>query len=43
MAPRALVELLHVYTVPLEEKLRFAGVDDDTIAHQPTTASEPAP
>lgn len=33
MAPHALVELLHVYTVPFEEKLRFAGVDDDTIAH----------
>ena len=33
LAPRALVELLHVYTVPFEEKLRFAGVDEDTIAH----------
>ncbi len=32
LAPHARVELLHAYTVPFEEKLRFAGVDDDTIA-----------
>lgn len=32
IAPHAVVELLHAYTVPFEEKLRFAGVDDDTIA-----------
>ncbi|TSE21592.1 Universal stress protein [Tepidimonas alkaliphilus] len=32
LAPQAAVELLHVYTVPFEEKLRFAGVDDEVIA-----------
>lgn len=32
LAPGATIELLHAYTVPFEEKLRFAGVDDDTIA-----------
>ena len=31
-APQAAVELLHVYTVPFEEKLRFAGVGDEVIA-----------
>ncbi|MFN3595558.1 MAG: universal stress protein, partial [Thiobacillaceae bacterium] len=32
LAPHAAVEMLHAYTVPFEEKLRFAGVDDDMIA-----------
>lgn len=32
LAPQAEVELMHVYTVPFEEKLRFAGVEDDVIA-----------
>lgn len=32
LAPQALLELLHVYTVPFEEKLRFAGVEDHVIA-----------
>lgn len=32
LAPQALVDLLHVYGVPFEEKLRFAGVDEEVIA-----------
>lgn len=32
VASRATIEMLHAYTVPFEEKLRFAGVDDDMIA-----------
>ena len=31
LAPQAHVVLMHTFTVPFEEKLRFAGVDSDTI------------
>ncbi|MCX7815155.1 MAG: universal stress protein [Tepidimonas ignava] len=31
VAPQANIWLLHAYTVPYEEKLRFAGVDDEMI------------
>lgn len=32
LAPAAHIHLLHAYRVPFEEKLRFAGVPDETIA-----------
>ena len=31
--PQASLVLMHTYSVPFEEKLRFAGVDDDTMGH----------
>ncbi len=31
LAPQAQLHLVHTFTVPFEEKLRFAGVDDATI------------
>jgi len=30
-APQATLVLMHTFSVPFEEKLRFAGVDDDTV------------
>ena len=33
LAPSARLVLLHSYAIPHEEKLRFAGVDDDTLDH----------
>lgn len=33
VAPRAHLVLFHAFEVPFEEKLRFAGVDTDTIDH----------
>ena len=33
LAPSAEIVLLHAFEVPFEGKLRFAGVDDDTVHH----------
>ncbi|AOW12495.1 hypothetical protein LPB72_15655 [Hydrogenophaga crassostreae] len=33
MAPGAHLVLMHSFSIPFEEKLRFAGVDDDTLSH----------
>jgi len=33
MAPGAHLVLMHSFSIPFEEKLRFAGVDDDTLGH----------
>ena len=33
VAPEARLVLMHSYAIPHEEKLRFAGVDDDTLDH----------
>lgn len=33
VAPQAELVLMHSFSVPFENKLRFAGVDDDTVAH----------
>ena len=33
VAPGARLVLLHSYAIPHEDKLRFAGVDDDTLEH----------
>lgn len=33
IAPQAEWVLMHSYAIPYEEKLRFAGVDDDTLEH----------
>ena len=33
VAPGAHLVLMHSFSIPFEEKLRFAGVDDDTLGH----------
>jgi nucleotide-binding universal stress UspA family protein len=33
VAPDAVLVLMHSFSIPFEEKLRFAGVDDATLAH----------
>ncbi len=33
VAPGAHLVLMHSFTIPFEEKLRFAGVDEDTLGH----------
>jgi nucleotide-binding universal stress UspA family protein len=33
VAPQAQLVLMHSYAIPHEDKLRFAGVDDDTLDH----------
>jgi universal stress protein E len=33
LAPDAVLVLMHSFTIPFEEKLRFAGVDDATLDH----------
>ena len=33
VAPGAHLVLMHSFSIPFEEKLRFAGVDDDTLSH----------
>lgn len=33
VAPQARLVLMHSYAIPHEDKLRFAGVDDDTLDH----------
>jgi len=33
VAPGAMLVLMHSFSIPFEEKLRFAGVDDATLAH----------
>ena len=33
VAPQAMLVLMHSFSIPFEEKLRFAGVDDDTLGH----------
>jgi len=33
VAPDAVLVLMHSFAIPFEEKLRFAGVDDATLAH----------
>lgn len=33
VAPGAHLVLMHSFTIPFEEKLRFAGVDEDTLSH----------
>jgi len=33
VAPEAVLVLMHSFTIPFEEKLRFAGVDDATLDH----------
>lgn len=33
VAPKAVLHLLHAFEAPFEGKLRFAGVDDDSIRH----------
>lgn len=33
MAPTAQIVLMHSFSIPFEEKLRFAGVDDATLVH----------
>lgn len=40
VAPGAELVLMHSFTIPFEEKLRFAGVDDATMGHYRETARE---
>lgn len=40
VAPDAVLVLMHSFTIPFEEKLRFAGVDDATMGHYRETARE---
>lgn len=42
IAPSAEIVLLHAFEVPFEGKLRFAGVDDDTIQHYRVAAKQDA-
>jgi nucleotide-binding universal stress UspA family protein len=42
IAPRAVLVLMHSFTIPFEEKLRFAGVDDATLEHYRERAREDA-
>ena len=42
VAPSAEIVLLHAFEVPFEGKLRFAGVDDDTVRHYRLAAKQEA-
>lgn len=42
MAPGAHLVLMHSFSIPFEEKLRFAGVDDDTLGHYRERARQDA-
>lgn len=42
MAPGAHLVLMHSFAIPFEEKLRFAGVDDDTLDHYRERARQDA-
>ncbi|MDP1952513.1 MAG: universal stress protein [Betaproteobacteria bacterium] len=42
VAPSAEIVLLHAFEVPFEGKLRFAGVDDDTVHHYRLAAKQDA-
>lgn len=42
MAPGAHLVLMHSFSIPFEEKLRFAGVDDDTLDHYRERARQDA-
>lgn len=42
VAPRAEIVLLHAYEVPFEDKMRFAGVEEETIQRHRTEARQEA-
>jgi nucleotide-binding universal stress UspA family protein len=42
VAPGAHLVLMHSFSIPFEEKLRFAGVDDDTLSHYRERARQDA-
>ena len=42
VAPGAHLVLMHSFSIPFEEKLRFAGVDDDTLGHYRERARQDA-
>jgi universal stress protein E len=42
LSPGAVLVLMHSFTIPFEEKLRFAGVDDATLEHYRERAREDA-
>lgn len=42
VAPGAHLVLMHSFSIPFEEKLRFAGVDDDTLDHYRERARQDA-
>ncbi len=42
VAPDAHLVLMHSFSIPFEEKLRFAGVDDDTLGHYRERARQDA-
>lgn len=42
IAPGAVLVLMHSFSIPFEEKLRFAGVDDATLEHYRERAREDA-
>lgn len=42
VAPEAVLVLMHSFSIPFEEKLRFAGVDDATLDHYRERAREDA-